>query len=158
MASINGIGTGYLGWRHGEDAVSTATLWFTLVYLPVIPLRRHRLRNLTDFDAERIRTLPQAVGALATIGSGFTSWAEHVEVLERTALDAREIAETYARCYLLVPLLCLWPFVLGRFALAQLADPRVIPPPVIIGAITLCMTNLIVVLLVAVRRMRRGPA
>ena len=154
MASINGIGTGWRGWRHGADGVSVATSWITFVYLPIVPLRRCRVRNHTDFEAERIRTLPQAVGALAAMGGGGVTWEERVEVLERTPLDGREVAETYLRAYVLVPLLCLWPFLLGRWALTWFPDRSAIPPPAIVAAIAFCLANAMIVLLVAVRRMR----
>ena len=156
MSSVNGIGTGWRGWRHGEHDVSTATLWFTFVYLPIVPLRRSLVRNLTDFEAERIRTLPQAVGAAALLASPVVTYEEHVEVLERTPLEWREVVATYLRAYVLLPLLILWPIVLGRLVLEWVPDRNAIPAPLAVGVIAFGLLNMIVVLLIAVRRMRRG--
>lgn len=129
-----------------------------LAYLPVVPLRRGRVRNHTDFEAEQIRTLPQAARALAALGGGGVTWTEDVEVLERTPLDAGEVLSTYLRSYVLVPLLILWPIWVARFVLSLLPDPEAAPKPVLVAAIALGLTNALVVLSVAVGRMRRGPS
>jgi hypothetical protein len=151
MATFNGIGTGLLGWRHQDDGLSTATLWFTVVYLPVIPLRRFRVRNLTDFDAERSPTWFEVVAALG----GGVSWTDPVDTLERLPLSWREIAGTYLRCYALIPLLCLWPVAVVRFLTGRFEAHSVVHAQgVQVAFALLCLANMVLVLLFAVRRMR----
>jgi hypothetical protein len=64
---INGIGTMWLGATAREGNRCFATLWFTFVFAPLIPIRRAKLE-----------LLPHQ-------GAGFT-----YRELEKTALDGRE--------------------------------------------------------------------
>lgn len=151
MATFNGIGTRFLGWRHRDDGLSTATLWFTVAYFPLVPLRRFRLRNLTDFAAERS---PTGLAVLAPLGGG-VFWTEPVDMLERLPLSWREIAATYLRCYVLIPLLCLWPIPVGRFVIAWFREHgSVLTQGVGVTFIVFALANAVLVLLIAVRRMR----
>lgn len=154
MARLNGIGTGFLGWRHRPDGVSTATLWFTVAYLPVIPLRRFRLRNLTDFDAERSPTVFETTAALL----GGIAWTDPIEILDRLPLQWQEIVATYLRCYVLVPLLCLWPIALTRFVFGWLEGQGIVPSQeVVVAAALVNLAYVVFVLLESVRRMRGYP-
>ena len=50
MSTINGTGTKYYSWQpvRAADRTGYATKWFTLFYVPVLPLRRQKLKVLTD--------------------------------------------------------------------------------------------------------------
>ena len=155
MGTLQGIGTTYLGWRHRDDGASTATLWFTFVYLPVVPLRRVRLRNLTDFEAERSPSVLQVAAALG----GGVSWTDSYEILERLRLSWKEVAGTYLRCYVLVPALCVWPILVASVVLRELGERGVRPSQGVLVAVALvCLANALVVLLRAVGRMRGRPS
>jgi hypothetical protein len=94
---INGIGTAYLGLgpRDGTDC-RCATLWFTFLFLPVKPLRRHRLR-LTR-----------------------TSHGVVVEPIAETPLVPIEICRTRLYGFLIFPLLIAWPLPLAIFSIGGL--------------------------------------
>ena len=158
MGTINGFGTGFRGWRHHPDGSSTATSWILAGFIPVLPLRRYRLRMLTDFGKESFGTPDQVAGALV----GSLSWSDPVAIEGRLPLSWSEIGMTYLRAYVLVPLLCLWPF--GVFALAmailrsmQGDELARLPEAWIKGFIVLTCVNAVLVLLVAARRMRGYP-
>jgi hypothetical protein len=88
---FNGIGTTFLGISPmDEDGVATATLWFTFVYLPLVPLKR-----------QRVRFLPQK-------GTGFS-----YQELERLPWNGREIVLTYLTGWVLFPLLIFAPLALA---------------------------------------------
>lgn len=156
MVSINGIGTGYRGWRHAEDGTATATLWITVVFLPVLPLRRYRLRSRTDFDAERFPRNPLVVAA--ALGGGL-QWSDPVEIQERLPLAWKEIGGTYLWCYLLIPLLCLWPVLVGRLVFRHwLPDAGIAAPDwVHVGFAVLVLAYMGAVLAIAARRLRGAP-
>ena len=158
MGTINGFGTGFRGWQHHADGSSTAPSWFLCGVLPVVPLRRYRLRTLTDFENESFGTPAQ----VAVAAMGAFSWSDPVAIEARLPLSWREIGMTYFRAYVLVPLLCLWPFGVLAIAMAILRSVRGEPlaklpdawVKVLIGVI---MANFVAVLLVAARRMRGYP-
>jgi hypothetical protein len=86
---INGVGTTFLGISPMDtEGVATATWWFTLFYLPIVPLGRRR-----------VRFLPHK-------GTGFS-----YQELERLPLNGREIALTYLTGWLFFPLLIFGPLV-----------------------------------------------
>jgi hypothetical protein len=89
---INGIGITLLGIA-GDDGPdeSTATLWFTFAFLPVIPIRRMRVKFLSHK------------------GSGFS-----YQFIANEKLVLSEILRTYLYCWILVPALGLAPFLLGN--------------------------------------------
>jgi hypothetical protein len=84
----------YYGWRHAPDGTSEATEWITLCFLPLVPLRRHRLRVLTDFASEPRWTDTQV---------------NRFEILERSPLRFGESLRTYAKAYVLLPVVLLAP-------------------------------------------------
>ena len=43
LYTFNGIGTRVIGWNHLGDGAATATVWFTLFFLPIYPLKRFKL-------------------------------------------------------------------------------------------------------------------
>ena len=52
FGNIQGFGFLPYGWRHAADGTATATKWLVALWLPLIPLRRERVRVLTDFRTE----------------------------------------------------------------------------------------------------------
>ena len=88
---LGGIGTTLLGVRPSTgEGESTATEWFTFIYLPLIPLARYRLHFLPHK------------------GSGFS-----YEILERVPLRGREVIITYLNGWILTPFLLFAPLVLA---------------------------------------------
>lgn len=158
MSTVNGIGTGFRSWVHHADGSSTATLWFLVVFLPVLPLRRYRLRTLTDFEHEPFVPAPAETGWL----TGGISWTDPVEILARLPLSWSEIGWTYWRAYGLVPFLCLWPIALARggtWAYRAWRDDPLAHPPLswVIAGMALTLVNGFAVLITAARRMRGHP-
>ncbi len=87
---INGIGTMFLGAQPTEQpSQKHATLWFTLFFAPIVPLRRARLE-----------LLPHR-------GTGFSA-----RELERTPLVMSEVLRTYAFGWVVFPALLFGPFLL----------------------------------------------
>lgn len=87
MFRLNGVGTTLLGVSEAApDGTKTATVWFTFLFLPIIPLRRLR-----------VAFVPQE-------GSGFA----FVEV-ERTQLSVPEILQTLLFCYIVIPVVAVVP-------------------------------------------------
>ena len=98
MSTWNGIGTKYLGYSHrNRDGSHYATEWGVLFDLPVMPLRRHRLKVG--------RTVHATAG---TVNKSSTQFA----VLEETPLNGREIARTYLTWWVLGPLVAVGPAAL----------------------------------------------
>ena len=90
MGRINGIGPVHLGAEaRRPDGTRWATLWFTALFLPVIPIRRERL-ELLDHR-----------------GTGYA-----FRVVERGPHAWARIARTFAFGWLLVPLLVGAPLTL----------------------------------------------
>jgi len=114
MMRLNGIGTTFLGISPmDETGVATATKWFTLIYVPIVPLSRHR-----------VRFLPHK-------GSGFA-----YQELERLPLNGREIALTYLMGWVVFPLLILLPLVPAISEIWQaIGLPSVLQIPYILVAI-----------------------
>jgi hypothetical protein len=110
---INGIGTMWLGASGRDGNECYATLWFTFIFGPLIPIRRARL------------------GLLPHQGAGF-SYRE----LERTSLNGREILSTLLFSWLLVPVCLFAPTVI---AIAEVRRAAGIPDswetPLIVAAI-----------------------
>src|SRR5262245_57841833 len=46
MSTFHGCGISYYGWRHADDGTAVATKWITVLWLPVFPLHRERIRVL----------------------------------------------------------------------------------------------------------------
>lgn len=91
----NGFGTTLLGFRrtggHSDPNVGSATKWFTLFFLPFIPLGRLHIRI-----------------AKSQKGSGIS-----FHELGRSALHWGEIALTYLTGWIVWPAIFLFPFVTG---------------------------------------------
>ena len=114
MSTINGIGTTLLGVSdQDEEHVATATSWFTILYLPIIPLKRLR-----------VRFLPHK-------GSGY-----RYQILQQEPLHWGEIGKTYLAGWLLIPLLIFWPLPIAFAEVwAKLGFPQALYIPYMVFAI-----------------------
>jgi hypothetical protein len=155
MSTINGCGTMFYGWRHSTPQ-STATKWFTLLYLPIIPLSRYALKPTTDFTREKfVKSAGQAAAALVGYGSRTDNYLVH----GNTPLNWAEVLLTYARAYLLLPVLMLWPFMLV-YLMRQLTGTH--PEweeapwftPALVGFVGLALINAVVVPMWAIQSAR----
>jgi len=78
-ASLNGFGTGYIGQRaFRSDGSYTTTEWIILAFLPVVPLRSHRL----------IRNPSQDRNLLVYMSHGYV-------VVETLPIDKRQVLSVY---------------------------------------------------------------
>lgn len=152
MSTLNGFGTLYYGWRHSADNTATATRWFAVSWVPIIPLRRERLRVLTNFNnpGQNIRV---------ELGGLVISQVDHYELLERLPLSLGEVLVTLAKTFIGLPLLLLGPVLLLALGmkLAQAAGvdikPGSMPFAIFMGGTVLSLVN---VLYQAVRAIRRA--
>jgi hypothetical protein len=99
LGSFQGIGTRLLGWTHHEDGTATATVWFTLLFLPILPLSRYALLSPRAEDFE-----PAASVAQAAQGLGTMTLTTEYRFLERLPLSGGEVFGTYLFAYVLLPL------------------------------------------------------
>jgi len=142
MATLNGFGTMFYGWKHQAQESSSATKWLTVFYIPIVPLGRYRLKVLTDFGHEGTRLSASPVGLMASQENRF-------DITEKTALNWVEVLQTYAKTFIGLPLLMIAPFLvfMGIIALLSLvpglheskgADPQWLKPLTwIVSAISL---------------------
>ncbi len=88
---LNGIGTTLLGVsKMDENGVAIATLWFTFLFLPIIPLARYQ-----------VQFLPHT-------GSGVS-----FDILRPDKLVFKEVLRTYLSGWILAPALILGPIILA---------------------------------------------
>jgi len=104
MSTLNGFGTLYYGWRHASDGTATATKWFAISWLPVIPIERHHLRVLTDFSNQK-----QSIKS--ELGGFVVSQTDHYQILEKTPISAKEVGVTYAKAYVGLPSMLFGPML-----------------------------------------------
>lgn len=91
MSRINGIGTWLLGVeKTDQPGIYTATNWITVLFLPLIPLARHRIKP-------------------TRMQRGHMSY----EILSKEKLNALEVLRTYLFGWILIPLLGFAPIVLA---------------------------------------------
>jgi hypothetical protein len=108
MSTFNGSGTMYYGWRHLPDGTAVASKWFAIVWLPVLPLKRHHLRVLTDFQTKEpfVRTADR--GLLAGVPEEVTQY----ELLSVGPVKLSEVVSTYSWTYIIGAVLVAWPALL----------------------------------------------
>ena len=88
---INGIGTTFLGVsKQDENNIATANVWFTLLYLPIFPFRRMRVRF---FEHQ---------------GSGFS-----YQIVSDKKLVLGEILKTYIFGWIIFPVIGLLPLIIA---------------------------------------------
>lgn len=101
MGTINGMGTMYYGWCHNEDGTAEATKWFVFIFLPIIPLKTHKLQLLHNPDDEKTVSPTQVLGAILPhkeISDSYT-------ILEVLPLNWNSVIKTYAKAFIGMPLL-----------------------------------------------------
>jgi hypothetical protein len=106
VSTFNGLGTMYYGWRHQDDGTATATKWFVVVWVPVVPLARYRLRVVTDFQKKEPFMEVKRDGFLA--GAAAVQRTEY-QLLQKVPLVLTEVLSTYVWTYLVGPILMAWP-------------------------------------------------
>ena len=112
MSTWNGIGTTHKGFSYlNLDGSHYATEWAVLLFLPVVPLRRHRL------------TLGEST--YTSYGNGSTSVTQYA-IHEETPLVGGEILRTYLIWWLLGPLIICGPLALAVWWLNSDNDAGVI--------------------------------
>lgn len=104
MSTLNGFGTLYYGWNHANDGTATATKWFAISWVPVLPIERHHLRVLTDFSK-------QSQSIKAELGGLIISQTDHYQIIAKTPISTKEVALTYAKTYLGLPAMLLGPML-----------------------------------------------
>ena len=157
MGTVQGVGTRFYGWRHGDDGTAHATLWFAAFFLPLVPLKRFHLRVLTDFAKKEPFLVVPRTGFFAGSPTGLQ--VDHYELLERTPLRAAEIVRTLALTYVMGPVLMAWPVALF-FLMDAVLDGR---PEwrqstavlyAVVALVMIVFGNAIAVPLIALRRTR----
>jgi hypothetical protein len=96
MATFNGVGTMFYGWRYEDHSTATVTEWFVVAFFPVIPLKRCRIR---------LEPQTTARGAFAF---GY-------QVVEQLPLSFSSIITTLYKAYLIVPALFALPIIFYRY-------------------------------------------
>lgn len=95
--TVNGIGTRFYGISiPDERGESTATLWFTIAYLPILPIKRYIIK----------RAITKASIFRYTI-------------IQKTPLKIKEIFIVYFLGWIVTPIFLLWPlpFIIKEVAM-----------------------------------------
>lgn len=104
MSTINGIGTRLAGFTFRRpDGSHGATLWFTIMYMPIVPIRR--LEVVLGDTQSSVKT--SWTTTETTIKSEYL-------ILGRRRLNVGEVLLTYLMYWLIVPGLAAGPLVLIR--------------------------------------------
>src|ERR1700749_2258508 len=95
LGTFNGIGTRLIGWKHSDDGTATATVWFSLFYLPIFPYGRYRLLSPCGEDFERGDT-----SLLLRLMFYYRRTTAVYRFLERLPLSGEEVLGMYLYAYL----------------------------------------------------------
>lgn len=154
LGSFNGIGTRLLGWKHHEDGTATATVWFTFLFLPLLPLSRYALLSPGAEDFEPAVSVGQAAQGL---GQSMTL-ANCYRFIERLPLSGGEVFGTYLFAYVWLPLMIFAPLALLWFATSFINLRDASNTTVVIFGALLCvwMGYAMFVLATLLRRSRGG--
>lgn len=112
VRSFNGIGTALRSWKHFADGTAEAILWVCFLYLPLFPVKKYRVRVLSQPDREPRFSLRQLIVGLLSPHSGVH---DAYEMIAGCPLEASEILNTYLYTYLWMPLLLALPLGLTFF-------------------------------------------
>ena len=115
MSTLNGVGTLYYDWQSNSDGTANATKWFVVFFLPVVPMRRERVRVLST-EIKRSGVLDTLL-ALTGNGSGFET---RIEVLGQVPNSAGRILKTYLWAYIGVPMIAFFIPIMLMVALTFL--------------------------------------
>jgi hypothetical protein len=121
MSTVNGIGTLRYGWDHHPDGTASATLWFVIGFLPVVPLRRERLCVVSDGlePSRAIDVAGAALGAAVGVGTGFRS---QLQVLQKEPIQLAGILRTYFFGFVVTPLLAFGAPLVGVWASVRILE------------------------------------
>lgn len=100
MSTINGFGTLRYDWVYHPDGTAEATEWFVAAFLPVVPLKRERIRVRS---AGPVAPSPSDI-ALSAVGLN-KGFASQFEVLDRVPIRFAGVLKTYFFGYVVTPLL-----------------------------------------------------
>jgi len=123
------------GRPEGEGWM-TATIWLTFVYLPLLPLRRERVRLLRD---------------------EYSSWgvqasaSQQFQIAGNSPISFLDVVKTYVFGWVLFPVLLVWPIILAVY-LGSLTGRREEAPW---WPFALMMGSLVVALFVTMEVKRR---
>lgn len=111
MGTLNGIGTRFMGYSAPENDGSVfVTMWFTFVYLPIIPLGRNKILRNPNTKSNQFQ----------------------YTILKREKLLAKEVLSTYLWSLVVLPLWILGPgFLLNAFGLLDSKDESVMIPSIL---------------------------
>lgn len=153
LGTINGIGTRLLGWRHHEDGTATATVWLTVLFLPLFPMGRWRLLSPTKDDFEPTFSLPQLLSIFSTSKSVTTEYA----FVEWLKISGREVLFTYAYAYLWLPFKIFLPlWLLIHFTPWSGKDDGSMTSALIFGPLAMLWTGYVLVVLTRLLHQTRG--
>ena len=156
LVSFNGIGTFLRSWKHYPDGTSEATVWACLLYLPLFPLKKCRLRVLSGPDSEPHISLTQLIlGVL----NPHDAIKDSYELIERCRIEPREVLNTYLYTYIRMPLILFVPLCLVilclKCAVWLFADGSVIPA-IVGAALTLAWFGFLLAMLAQELHKSRG--
>jgi hypothetical protein len=151
VGTYNGIGTRLLGWRHYEDGTATATVWFTLFFLPIFPMDRWRLFSPTKDDFEPAFSLRQIFAYAVPYGPLTTNYC----VLDVLRMSGKEILFTYLYAYAWVPFKIAVPFWL-IFHFRPAPDERSMTPTLIPATLSSIWFGYVLVMLTRLFHQTRG--
>lgn len=100
MSTINGFGTLRYDWSYHADGTAEATLWAVAGFLPVIPLKRERIRVQS---AGRGGT--RSVNIALSMTDYKTAFDAEFQVLDRVPIRWVGVLKTYVCGYVVTPLL-----------------------------------------------------
>jgi hypothetical protein len=121
MSTINGIGTLRYDWDHHSDGTSSATLWFVVGFVPVIPLRRERLYVASD-GLEPSRAIDVAGAALGAVGGFGFGFRSQLQILQKEPMRLAGILRTYVFGFLVTPLLAFGVPAAGIWTIVRLLE------------------------------------
>lgn len=153
LGTFNGMGTRLLGWRHHEDGTATATVWFTLLYLPLFPMGRWRLMSPTKDDFEPSFSLRQLLAGLL-LSKSVTTEYQFVEWLK---ISGQEVLFKYAYAYLWVPFKIFLPlWLLIHFTPTSDKNDGSMTSALIFGPLSMLWMGYVLVVLTRLLHQTRG--
>ena len=139
MSTFNGIGTMWQGIsKPNASGMRTGTRWFTVFYLPVVPLSRHRFRY----------------GGSAQSRWSFLGRTTPYTVYSKESLDVGEILTTYLLSWVICPLILVVPLV---FLLPILPQPGLAGIAITAGILVWFVICIVVIFPRVVRRFAPDP-
>ena len=155
VGTFNGIGTRLLGWRHHENGTATATVWFTIFFLPLFPMGRWRVVSPTKDDFEPTFSMRQLLTFLLpyksptlTIEYQFIGWLK---------ISGREVLFTYAYAYLWLPFKIFLPlWLLFHFMPTPDKNDGSMTSALIVGPLGMVWMGYVLVVLTRLLHQTRG--